>query len=214
MIGSAVLLECLDSPDVTEVVTVGRSPSNRTHPKLREVIHGDFLDLSPIEPDLVGLDACFWCLGVSSAGMSEQDYTKVTYDYTKACATTLLRLNPEMVMCFVSGAGTDSTEAKGPMWAKVKGRAENLLLGMGFRRAVMFRPGFIQPVRGVRSKTTLYRALYAVTSPLFPVLKRLFPRLVTTSDAVGRAMIAVAKDGASKAILDSDDITALGRKTL
>lgn len=209
MIGSGVLLECLDSPDVQSVVAVGRTKTGIEHAKLREVVHADFLDFSAIEPDLSGLDACFWCLGISSTGMSEADYTRVTHDFTKAAAETLLKCSPRIVMCFVSGAGTDSSEQGRSMWARVKGKTENLLLGMGFARATMFRPGYIQPMRGVTSKTRLYRALYVVTTPLFPLVRRLFPKSVTTTVAVGRAMIAVARDGAPGPILDSGDINAL-----
>jgi uncharacterized protein YbjT (DUF2867 family) len=207
MIGKGVLLECLDSEDVDSVLVVGRSPTGIEHAKLREILHRDFLDFSAIADELRGMDACLWCLGVSAAGMSEADYTRITYAYTKAAAETLLRLDPEIAFCFVSGAGTDAHGRA--MWARVKGRTEELLLGMGFRRAFMFRPAYIHPMRGVTSKTKLYRALYVIAKPLYPVMRRLFPDATTTTVMVGRAMIAAAVRGAPKPILESADINAL-----
>lgn len=212
MIGTGVLLECLDSNDVESVCVVGRSGSGMQHAKLREIQHADFLDFAPIRDELRDVDACFWCLGVSSAGLSEEEYTRITYGYTKAAADLLYELNPQLAFCFVSGASTDSTEAGSTMWARVKGKAENLVLGKGFRRAVMFRPGYIHPMRGTRSKTAVYRIAYFFTVPLYPVLRRLFPKFVTTSVAIGRAMIVAARDGSEKAILDPPDINALAEQ--
>jgi uncharacterized protein YbjT (DUF2867 family) len=209
MIGSGVLLECMDSAEVESVLSVGRSSTGRSHVKLREIVHHELLDLAAIEDQLTGLDACFWCLGVSAAGLSEEAYRRITVDFTEAAAKTLLRLNPGIAMCFVSGAGTDSSEQGRAMWARVKGRAENLLLGMGFERATMFRPAFIQPLRGVVSKTRSYRVMYAVLKPFYPLLKLLFPRQVTTSVAVGRAMIRAAHEGSAKAILECWEINEL-----
>ena len=149
MIGQGVLRESLLDPEVQRVVTVGRSPTGQQHAKLEEIVHADLFDLSAIEPKLANLDACFFCLGVSSAGMSEAEYTRVTYDLAMSAATTLARLNPQMTFVFISGVGTDSTEQGRTMWARVKGRTENAILRLPFRRAYTFRPGYIQPMHGI-----------------------------------------------------------------
>lgn len=209
MVGQGVLRECLLDPEVRSVLSVGRSATGRQHAKLRELVHKDLSDLSSIEPELSGLDACFFCLGVSSAGMTEEDYRRVTYDITLAAARTLARLNPGMTFVYVSGTGTDSTEHGRIMWARVKGETENALLRLPFKAAYMFRPGFIQPLHGIRSKTKLYRGFYAVSGPLFPVLRKLFPKVVTTTEQLGRAMLKVAKQGASKPVLETPDINGL-----
>ena len=209
MVGQGVLRECLLDDDVKRVVVVGRSATNQQHPKLKEITHEDLFDLMPIENELTNLDACFFCLGISSAGLSEEEYTRVTYGMAMSAATTLARLNPEMTFIFVSGAGTDSTERGRTMWARVKGKTENAILKLPFRRAYMFRPGFIQPMHGIRSRTKMYRVFYAIAGPLFPVLKRIFPRGVTTTERIGRTMLAVAKRGAPSAIVDTAMINRL-----
>jgi uncharacterized protein YbjT (DUF2867 family) len=209
MVGQGVLRECLLDPDIQSVLTIGRSATGQTHPKLREIVHENLFDFSAIEPQLTGLDACFFCLGVTSAGMTEEAYRRVTYDITVAAAGTLVRLNPGMTFLFVSGAGTDSTEQGRVMWARVKGAAENALLKLPFKAAYMFRPGFIQPLHGIKSKTAAYRLFYALGAPLLPVLKTLFPKYVTTTEQLGRAMITAAKRGAPKVILESPDINRL-----
>jgi uncharacterized protein YbjT (DUF2867 family) len=209
MVGQGVLRECLLDPGVRRVVTVGRTPAGQQHAKLQEIVHADLLDLSPIESSLTGLDACFYCLGVTSAGMTEEAYTRVTYDMTVSVASTLSRLNPQMTFVFVSGASTDSTEKGRVMWARVKGRAENAVLRFPFKAAYMFRPGVIQPLHGIRSKTRSYRVLYAIARPVFPLLKLLFPRAITTTEQIGRAMLAVVRDGASSIILEQADINRL-----
>jgi uncharacterized protein YbjT (DUF2867 family) len=208
MIGSGVLLECLRDPRVSAVLAVGRSRAPQSHPKLTQIVHDDFLRYDAIRQQLAGYDACFFCLGVSAVGMSEADYHRLTYDITVAAAEALLAVNPGLTFCYVSGASTDSTEHGRMMWARVKGKTENRLLAMS-ERSYMFRPGFIQPVHGVRSKTLLYALIYDVTRPLYPVLARLFPNSVSTSDGLGRAMIAVAATGYSKRILEIPDINAL-----
>ena len=208
MVGQGVLRECLLAPDVISVVTVGRSASGQQHPKLRELVHPDLLNYSAIEAELSGFDACFFCLGVSSAGLSEADYTRISYGYTLAAAETLARLNPQMTFTYVSGAGTDSTEQGRSMWARVKGKTENALLRLPFKGAYMFRPGMIQPLHGIRSKTASYQMLYTLLGPLLPLLRRLFPRQITTTEQVGRAMLVVARRGAAKHILESPDIIA------
>jgi uncharacterized protein YbjT (DUF2867 family) len=209
MVGQGVLRECLLSRDVESVLTIGRSATGQRHPKLREVTHTDFTDFTALERELSGYDACFFCLGVSSAGMSEADYTRVTYDFTMAAALVLARLSPAMTFIYVSGAGTDSTERGRTMWARVKGRTENALLKLPFKAAYMFRPAVIQPLHGIVSRTKLYRIFYAVMGPLFPVLKALFPGTVTTTERIGRAMINAAKRGAPKPVLDTRGINAL-----
>lgn len=209
MVGQGVLRECLLDPDVRSVVTIGRGATGRKHEKLREIVHKDLLDFSVIESGLAGFDACFFCLGVSSAGMSEEEYRRVTYDITMAAARTLVKLNPGMTFIYVSGAGTDSSERGRTMWARVKGKTENDLLRLPFKAAYMFRPAGIQPLHGIRSKTKLYQAVYTVTGPLLPLLKRLLPKYVTTTEQLGRAMITAAKQGAPKPVLESDDINRL-----
>jgi uncharacterized protein YbjT (DUF2867 family) len=209
MVGQGVLRECLLDPDVETVLSIGRNPTGQHHDKLREIVHADLTTFSAIEGDLEGTDACFFCLGISSAGMKEADYARVTYDFTIAAAEILARLNPGMTFIYVSGTGTDSTEHGRSMWARVKGRTENSLLRLPFISAVMFRPGAIQPLHGVKSKTKLYRVLYLVFGPLLPVMKAVFPNQVTTTETVGRAMLVVAKRGAPKAILETRDINAL-----
>ena len=209
MVGQGVLRECLLAPDVEQVLTVGRSATGQQSPKLRELVHKDFTDFSAVERELSGYDACFFCLGVSSAGMKEADYHHVTYDYALAAARTLAKASPGMTFIYVSGAGTDSTEKGRSMWARVKGKTENALLQLPFKAAYMFRPGFIQPMHGIKSKTPLYRAIYSVMGPLYPVLKAVVPKVVTTTEQVGRAMLKVARQGAPNRIVENHDINTL-----
>jgi uncharacterized protein YbjT (DUF2867 family) len=206
MVGQGVLRECLLDPKVELVQTVGRSPTGVTHPKLREIVRADLLHYAEIEDNLRGFDACFFCLGVTSAGMSESQYELLTYGLTMAAARTLSRLNPGMTFIYVSGAGTDSSEQGSSMWARVKGRTENALLRLPFKAAYMFRPGVIEPVHGVRSKTTVYRVLYVLTKPVLPLLRRVFPSYILTTEEIGRAMLRVVQEGAPKTILESSDI--------
>lgn len=206
MVGQGVLRECLLAGDVDNVLAVGRTSTGKQHAKLQEIVRPDLFDLSPIESRLSGFDACFFCLGVSAAGMSEQDYRRLTYELTISIATTLARLNSDMTFIYVSGTGTDSSENSRMMWARVKGKTENDLLKMPFRAAYMFRPGYIQPLHGIRTKTKWYGALYTVVAPLYPILKRLLPNYVTTTECVGRAMLNVARHGAPKRFLENQDI--------
>jgi uncharacterized protein YbjT (DUF2867 family) len=210
MVGQGVLRECLLAPDVQSVVAIGRNPTGQQHPRLRDLVHKDMYDYSAIEPQLQGFDACFFCLGVSSVGMKEPEYKRISYDLTMAAATVLARLNPGMTFTYVTGAGTDSSERGASMWARVKGATENALLRLPFKGAYMFRPGVIQPLHGVRSKTPLYDGIYVVLSPLLSLAYRLWPTKVTTTEKVGRAMLAVARSGAPKKLLDPADINALG----
>jgi uncharacterized protein YbjT (DUF2867 family) len=209
MVGQGVLRECLIDPQVESVLAVGRSPTGRQHPKLRELIHRDFTDFTPIESKLSGYDACFFCLGVTSIGLDETTYRHLTYDITMAAATTLARLDPEMTFIYVTGRGTDSTERGPRMWARVKGKTENDLLKLPFKAAYMFRPAAIQPLHGVRSKTTWVHVTYTVTAPLWSLLHRMAPAYATTTEQVGRAMIKVAQEGYPKPILESQDINAV-----
>lgn len=209
MVGQGVLRECLLDADVESVLSIGRSATGQTHPKLRELVHRDFLDFAAIENQLSGWDACFFCLGISSAGMREGDYRRITYDFAMAAAQTLARLNPNMTFEYVSGMGTDSSERGRTMWARVKGETENALLRLPFKAAYMFRPGVIVPLDGIQSKTRVYRFFYAVAGPLLPLLNAAFPKYVTTTRRMGRAMIEVARKGAGKPVLESADINAV-----
>jgi uncharacterized protein YbjT (DUF2867 family) len=208
MVGQGVLRECLLDPEVDGVLALGRSATGMAHDKLREIVRRDLFDLSELETELTGWDACFFCLGVSSVRMNESDYRHITYDLTMSVARMLAARNPKMTFVYVSGQGTDSTERGRTMWARVKGETENALLALPFH-AYAFRPGYIQPMHGVRSKTRWYAAAYAVMAPLYPVLSRLFPRSMTTTEQMGRAMLAVARDGAPKRVLETRDIVAL-----
>jgi len=209
MVGQGVLRECLLDPNVESVLAVGRSPTGQQHAKLREIVHDNFFDFSAIESQLAGYDACFFCLGVSSVGMSAERYRHLTYDITMAAATTLAKLNPGMVFVYVTGRGTDSTEQGRLMWARVKGKTENDLLKLPFKAAYMFRPAGIQPLHGIRSRTAWYQALYAVAAPVLTLLNRVAPKYVTTTEQVGRAMIRVARDGYPRPVLESEDINGV-----
>jgi uncharacterized protein YbjT (DUF2867 family) len=206
MVGQGVLRECLLDPSVQQILSIVRTPSPQHEAKLRELVHTDFFNYSAIEPQLTGFDACFFSLGASSAGMDEAKYKHLTYDLTLAAATTLARLNPQMTFVYVSGAGTDSTERGRSMWARVKGKTENDLLKLPLRGAYMFRPGFIQPLHGIRSKTKLYQFFYTALNPILPLLKSALPKSITTTEELGRAMINVARHGYPKPILETDDI--------
>lgn len=192
MVGQGVLRECLLAPDVTEVLVVTRSATGVRHPKLRELTVTDFTDLSPVKDELTGYDACFYCLGVSSVGLDEAAYSRVSYDFPAAAARTLAALSPEMTFIYVSGAGTDAGSRL--MWARVKARTEDEVLAL-FRNGYAFRPGFIQPTHGARSKTGWYNAVYTVTAPLLPLLSRVAPEQFTSTDAIGRAMLRAVRTG-------------------
>jgi len=209
MVGQGVLRECLLDSGVERVTAIGRSGSGASHPKLRDLVHRDLWNYTAIEKDLAGFDACFFCLGVASVGMSEADYERVTYGIAVAAATTLARLNPRMTFVYVSGAGTDSSEKGRIMWARIKGKTENAILRLPFKGAYAFRPGAIQPLHGIRSRTTAYRVAYAVLGPLLPVLRWALPGRILTTEQIGRAMLKVARNGAPKRILESRDIDAL-----
>jgi uncharacterized protein YbjT (DUF2867 family) len=209
MVGQGVLRECLLDPDVTGVLSVARSSTGRQHEKLRELLHRDFTDFAALERELTGYDACFFCLGVSSSGMKEADYARVTFDFTLAAAKVLAKANPGMTFIFVSGAGADSSEKGRSMWARVKGRTENALLALPFKATFIFRPGLIQAMHGITSRTKSYRVIYAFLSPFFPLLNALFPKSITTTERIGRAMLALAKRGGGKTVLGTADINAV-----
>ncbi len=206
MVGKGVLLECLDHPEVSQVVTIGRSALDVTHTKLQSVIHKDFKDYSAIESDLQGIDAAYLCMGVSAAGLSEEKYTELTYDYTLALAKSLYSHNPQMTCTYVSGKGTDSSEQGRTMWARVKGKTENDLLKLGFRQAFMFRPGGIIPLRGIKSKTRLYQFFYDYFMWLIKLIKVMSPNSIVNTTQIGLSMINVTMNGHQKAILDPKDI--------
>lgn len=187
MVGKGVLLECMDDERVESILLINRNSVELDHPKVKEVIHKDFSEFESIKDELRGYDACFHCMGVSSVGISEEKYTELTYGITEALANILYDLNPNMVMNYVSGTGTDSSEKGNTMWARVKGRTENIILNKGFKDAYMFRPGVILPERGIKSKTNWYQYFYVIARPVFPLLKRI--KSVTTTTAMGKAMI-------------------------
>jgi uncharacterized protein YbjT (DUF2867 family) len=211
MVGQGVLRECLAAPDVEKVLTVGRTPTGQQHPRLQELVHAEMWDYAKVEAELSNFDACFFCIGVTSSGMSEQKYAHLTYDMTLAVATALARLNPQMVFVYVSGAGADSSETSRIMWERVRGKTENALLKLPFRDVYIFRPGMIQPV-GVRSKTTAYRWFYSLTKPLLPALRALLPDQILSTPQVGQAMLAAVRHGAPKRVLESPDINALSKR--
>lgn len=211
MVGQGVLRECLAAADVDKVLTVGRTPTGQRHPKLRELVHAEMWDYANVEADLADYDACFFCIGVASSGMSEQKYTHVTHDLTLAAAATLARINPQMVFIYVSGAGADSGETSRIMWQRVRGKTENALLKLPFRAVYIFRPGMIEPV-GVKSKTTAYRWFYALARPLLPLLRAMLPDQVLSTPQLGQAMLAAVRHGAPKRVLESPDINALSRR--
>jgi uncharacterized protein YbjT (DUF2867 family) len=212
MVGQGVLRECLAASDVKEVIVLGRSKIEPAHPRLRQLVQDDLFKLTSIEPELQGIDACFFCLGVSSSGMSEAAYRHITYDLTLAVATRLARLNPAMTFIYVSGAGTDSTERGRSMWARVKGQTENALKVLPIAGVYLFRPAIIQPLHGIESKTPSYRRFYRLTRPLLPVMTRLFPSLVVTTEEVGRAMLNAARRGSGRLVLESRDIARLAQE--
>jgi uncharacterized protein YbjT (DUF2867 family) len=210
MVGQGALRECLRDPAVTEVLAVGRRATGRHHAKLREIVHADFFDWSAQESQLAGYDACLFCLGVSSVGMKEDAYRHLTYDITMSVAAMLSRLNPSMTFVYVTGQGTDSTGQGASMWARVKGKTENDLRKLPFKAAYMFRPGAIQPLHGIKSKTAWYQAIYTIAAPLFSLLKAIAPKYVTTTERIGRAMISVVRSGYPTGILETEDINRIG----
>jgi uncharacterized protein YbjT (DUF2867 family) len=195
MVGQGALQECLRDPEVEQVVSVVRAPTATMHQKLREIVHRDFLDFSPLEKELTGLNACLYCLGVSSTATKEEDYARITYEFTIVAAKALLKMNPAMSLVFVSGSGADSTERGSTMWARVKGKTENALLAMPFSAVYVFRPAMIQPLDGISSKTTSYRVIYSLTAPFLSTARYLWPNYVSTTEELGKSLLAAAKHG-------------------
>lgn len=209
MVGKGVLLECLDDKNIAEVLVIGRNAVDVRHPKLKEIIHADFSSFESIKNQLAGYDACFYCMGVSSAGMNAEKYTHLTYDFVMALAGVLYQLNPGMVFNYVSGQGTGSGEKGRTMWARVKGKTENDLLKMGFKNAFMFRPGAIIPLRGIKSRTKLYQFMYDYFMWLIKLVKLLAPNSVVNTTQIGRAMINTLYVDYPKKVLTPKDILAL-----
>ena len=209
MVGQGVLRACLLDPGVTQVLVIGRRPTGQQQAKLRDVVLDDLFTLPSLGDQLNGYDACFFCLGVSAVGLKEEAYRRVTYDLTLTVAEALVARNPGMTFIYVSGQSTDSTAQGSVMWARVKGATENAVSALPFKATFMFRPGYIQPMHGIKSSTSWYRLLYSAVGPLYPLLRRLFPRNVTNTDAVGQAMIEVARRGAPKHILENREINEL-----
>ena len=210
MIGHGAMTAALADDRVTRVVTVGRRATGREHPKLEDIVHADLSDLGPLADRLAQANACLFCLGVSSAGMGEANYRRVTLDLTLSVARQLAERNLDMTFVYVSGQGTAAAGRQ--MWARVKGETEDALLALPFRAAYNARPGFIQPVGGAVSRTALYRALYAVVGPLMPILRRLAPRQILDSDELGRALVEAGVAGAPQPILEVPDLQALAAR--
>jgi uncharacterized protein YbjT (DUF2867 family) len=212
MVGQGVLRECLRAADVDEVVAIGRSPSGASHAKLKDLVQADLFDYRGIENQLGGFDACFFGIGVTSFRMDEATYTHLTYDMTVAAASTLARLNPGMSFVYVSGAGADSSEIGKTMWARVRGRTENTLARLPFKRVHVIRPGAIQPKHGARSRTRAYRMIYPLMAPILPIFRALMPHTVATTETIGRALLELARHGYPKTILETRDIEEVARR--
>jgi len=211
MVGKGVLLECLDHDSISEVLVVGRNPQSIKHPKLKELIHSDFTNFVEVKDKLLGYDACFFCLGISAAGLNEEQYKRITYDFTLALAKTLFGINPKMTFNYVSGEGTDSSEKGKMMWARVKGKTENDLLNLGFKQAFMFRPGAIIPLRGIKSKTKSYQFMYDYFLWLVKIIKLIAPNSVVSTTQIGLAMINSVLNGYPEKILKPKDILKLSK---
>jgi hypothetical protein len=208
MVGEGVLHECLLHPDVEEVLVLGRRSCGKTHPKLKEIVHGDFYNLSAIEKHLKGYDACFFCLGTTSVGKSEEQYYKISYALTMHIATILCKHNPEMTFCFISGAGTDSTEKGRLMWARVKGKTENDLMKLSFKQVFAFRPGMLKPTKGSKNTPGYYKYLGWLYYPL----RSFLPQFVSTISELGLAMINSVRKGYDKQVLEVRDIVELSKR--
>lgn len=209
MVGEGVLHECLNHPEVEFVLVINRKPCGKSHPKLKEIIHPDFSDFSSIENELKGYNAAYLCMGTTSFGLKEADYTRITYDLTLALAEPLAKLNPDMTVCYVSGAGSDSSENGRLMWTNVKGKTENALLRLPFKQAFMFRAGIIQPTAGMQNTYLMYK----LVNPILPVVRLVFPKMVSTLSEIGQAMIAVTEQGFENSILEVKDIVAVAQSS-
>lgn len=207
MIGKGVLLECLESDKIETVLVINRRPIEMQHPKLKEILLNDFTQVDTIKDELNGYDACFYCMGISAVGMTEADYTKITFDTTAAFANTLYQQNPQMIFNYISGQGTDSSEKGSRMWARVKGKTENMVLNKGFKNAFAFRPGGIIPEKGIKSRTGWYNTMYAITRPLFPLFR--LSKSITTTTTIGLAMINTLDTNLKNKALEGADINQL-----
>lgn len=211
MVGQGVLRECLQAGDVELVQTIGRAPTGQQHPKLRELVHADMWDYESVSDVLAQFDACYFCIGITSSGMAEDKYTRLTYDMTLAAAKVLARVNPQMVFIYVSGAGADSSEKSRVMWERVRGRTENALLALPLRAVYILRPGMIQPLDGIKSKTAAYRVFYSLFKPVLPLLRAALPNQVLTTRMVGQAMLALTRSGSRSRVLEAAEIATAGR---
>ncbi|RLD20886.1 MAG: epimerase [Bacteroidetes bacterium] len=207
MVGEGVLHECLKHPDVTKVIVINRRPCGVQHDKLEEIIHTDFFDFSSIKERLRGYNACYFCMGVSSVGMNEEKYHHLTYDITSALSNVLAEMGGDATFCYISGAGTDSTEKGRSMWARVKGKTENHVMAL-FANGYAFRPGYIQPIKGLKNTYKVYKFI----APFYPVLKTLFPGAVCTLEDIGLSMIHVTQTAHDPRILECRDITRIAHE--
>lgn len=207
MVGEGVMYECLQSPEVEAVLVISRKPCGYNHPKLKEIIHADFFDLTPIQDQLKGYNACFFCLGVSSVGMKEDQYTKFTYTLTMHVAEVLCKQNPDMTFCYISGAGTDSTEKGRSIWARVKGKTENDIMKLPFKRAFAFRPGFIKPIAGLK----YYHKFYHFINWMYPIGRVLFPNGFCKLEEIGHAMIKCCSLDKTRGVVEGKDIIELAK---
>lgn len=209
MVGKGVLLECLDDKNIKEILLINRSPITIDHPKIKEVLHDNFTDFSPIQSEFENLGACFHCMGVSSSGLSDEAYYKLTYTITEELVNTTYNANPNILFTYVSGQGTDSSEKSTTMWARVKGKTENMIFNKGFKDAYAFRPGMILPERGVKSKTKIYNLMYVITRPIFPLFRKM--KSVTTTTRIGKAMINLIDHPQELKLLEGYDINTIAK---
>lgn len=209
MVGKGVLLECLDDKNIKEILLINRSSITIYHPKIKEVLHDNFTDFSPIQSEFENLGACFHCMGVSSAGLSDEAYYKLTYTITEELVNTTYNANPNILFTYVSGQGTDSSEKSTTMWARVKGKTENMIFNKGFKDAYAFRPGMILPERGVKSKTKIYNLMYVITRPIFPLFRKM--KSVTTTTRIGKAMINLIDHPQELKLLEGNDINTIAK---
>jgi len=209
MIGQGVLRECLLDPHVSSVLAVGRGPSGQQHPKLKDLLMPDLADYSAVEKEFAGYNACFFCLGVASSGMKEAEYARVTYDFPMAAAQTMVRLNPLSSFVYISGEGADSSERGCIMWARIKGKAENAISKLPFKHVCSIRPGAVRPLHGIESRTTSYRIMYKMMTPLWPLLGWITPKSITNTERMGLAMLRIARHGAPKSVLFNADVNEL-----
>lgn len=212
MVGKGVLLECLDHKDITEVLSIGRRSLGIQHPKLKELIHKDFSEFTSVKENLKGYDACYHCMGVSAAGMNEEQYTLMTYNYSLALANTVLEMNPNITFTYVSGQGTDSSEKGRSMWARVKGKTENNILKLGFKQAYMYRPGGIIPLRGIEPSSKLYKRLIKALGWLLFLMKKMTPNSIVNTTEIGLSMIHITQRGYDQKIINPKDIIELSQR--